>query len=90
MSCCTVKTFGTAIRQLREQQQWSQEQLAEQADLNRSYIGEIERGQVVVSLLTIEKLAAALGVPSSRLLAHGEAITQRQTAQAIELMAIAC
>ena len=39
-----VKGFGIAVRQSREAQGWSQERLAEQSDLNRSYVGEIERG----------------------------------------------
>jgi transcriptional regulator with XRE-family HTH domain len=68
------------VRRLREAQGWSQERLAEHADLNRSYIGEIERGVVIASLLTVEKLAGALQVtrPNHRA-AHGAL-----------LMAIAC
>ena len=38
--------FGTAVRQLREARGGSQERLAGLADLNRSYMGEIERGSV--------------------------------------------
>ncbi len=57
-----IKQFGLAVRQLREGQGWSQERLAEAADLNRSFIGEIERGAATPSLLTIEKLAGALGI----------------------------
>jgi transcriptional regulator with XRE-family HTH domain len=63
-----VSSFGTTVRHLREAQGWSQEALAEHADLNRSYVGEIERGQVIVSLVTVHKLASALGVPASDLL----------------------
>jgi len=39
--------FGLALRNLREQKGWSQEALAEHADLNRSYVGELERGQAI-------------------------------------------
>jgi transcriptional regulator with XRE-family HTH domain len=53
------------VRRLREAQGWSQERLAEHANLNRSYIGEIERGVVIASLLTVEKLAGALQVTPS-------------------------
>jgi XRE family transcriptional regulator, regulator of sulfur utilization len=65
--------FGAVVRSLREAQALSQEQLAERADLNRSYIGEIERGVAMPSLATVVKLAAALGVSSSTLLARYEA-----------------
>ena len=54
-----VAGFGIGVRQLREARGWSQERLAEHANLNRSYIGEIERGCVIASLTTVEKLAAA-------------------------------
>jgi transcriptional regulator with XRE-family HTH domain len=67
-----VSRFGAAVRELREAQGWSQEKLAEHADLNRSYLGEIERGDAVPSLATIAKLAAALGLHLSALLARCE------------------
>ncbi|MYM26375.1 helix-turn-helix domain-containing protein [Duganella sp. FT135W] len=73
-----VQGFGLGVRQLREAQGWSQERLAEHSNLNRSYIGEIERGVVIASLVTVEKLAAALQLTPSALLTHGEA--QRATA----------
>jgi XRE family transcriptional regulator, regulator of sulfur utilization len=63
-----VKNFGAAVRELREARAWSQEQLAEHAGLNRSYVGEIERGSAIASIVTVDKLAHVLGVPiSSRL-----------------------
>ncbi|WP_420992206.1 helix-turn-helix domain-containing protein [Cupriavidus sp. 30B13] len=78
-----VRTLGTAVRQLREAHAWSQEELAEHAGLNRSYIGEIERGSAVASIVTVEKLAAALGVPISWLLRPaGAAAAQQGTAAA--------
>ncbi len=68
VSSALVQGFGVGVRRLREAQGWSQERLAEYANLNRSYIGEIERGVVIASLLTVEKLAAALQVTPSELL----------------------
>ncbi|MDF3889034.1 helix-turn-helix domain-containing protein [Cupriavidus basilensis] len=68
-----VRTLGATVRQLREAHAWSQEELAEHAGLNRSYIGEIERGSAIASIVTVEKLAAALGVPISWLLKTGGA-----------------
>lgn len=67
-----IQDFGLAVRHFREHHGWSQELLAEKADLNRSYLGEVERGRVIPSLATAAKLAAALGIPLSGLLAHCE------------------
>ncbi len=64
--------FGRAVREARATQGWSQEQLAEAADLNRSYLGEIERGLVTPSLLTAEKLATALQLRLSTLVSRCE------------------
>ncbi len=85
-----VPCFGVAVRQLREQRRWSQEALAEHANLNRSYIGELERGQAVPSLLTLHKLAQALGISLSSLLEQTERIAQHRIARGIQLASIAC
>lgn len=63
-----VRTLGAAVRARREAHAWSQEQLAEHAGLNRSYVGEIERGTVIASIVTVDKLARALDVPIASLL----------------------
>ncbi len=85
-----VQSFGIGVRQLREAQGWSQERLAEHSNLNRSYVGEIERGRAIASLLTVEKLAAALQLTPSALLTRGEAISQMHPLPGGKLMAIAC
>jgi transcriptional regulator with XRE-family HTH domain len=46
----------------------TQEQLALAADLDRSYVGQVERGERNVALVNIAKLAGALGIPPSTLL----------------------
>ena len=66
-----TQRFGQAVRRQREARHWSQEQLADSADLNRCYVGEIERGASMPSLLTILKLAQALGVAPGMLLDAG-------------------
>jgi transcriptional regulator with XRE-family HTH domain len=66
------RQFGQVIRAARKRNAWSQERLAEAADLNRSYLGEIERGVVSPSLATIHKLALALGSPISALIETSE------------------
>jgi transcriptional regulator with XRE-family HTH domain len=71
MSALCVR-FGLVVRQMREAHSLSQEQLAERADLNRSYIGEIERGSAMPSLATVIKLSRALQVTPSSLLAKYE------------------
>lgn len=63
-----ILSFGATVRRLREARGWSQEHLAEEAGLNRSYVGEIERGEVIASIVTVEKLAKALAVPIAALL----------------------
>lgn len=50
------------IRRLRAERRWSQEGLADQCGLHRTYIGAIERGEHNVTLETLERVATALGV----------------------------
>jgi transcriptional regulator with XRE-family HTH domain len=54
--------FGARVRQLRQAADISQEELAAIADLDRSYIGGVERGQRNISLVNIHKIARALRV----------------------------
>ena len=56
------------IRELRQEQGWSQDELAARAGLHRTYIGTIERGEQSITVDSMEKLAAALNVKVSRLL----------------------
>lgn len=72
MTSTLRQRFGQVVRVTREDRGWSQEQLAGRADLNRSYLGEIERGTVMPSIETAAKLAAALGISLSSLIARFE------------------
>lgn len=54
--------FGRNVRNLRQQRCFSQEKLAEKADLHRTYIGMIERAEKNITLLNIDKIARALNV----------------------------
>lgn len=65
--------FGAVIRQLRKARGWSQERLAADASVNRSYMGEIERAHAIPTLATAEKLAQALEVALSELISRCEA-----------------
>lgn len=62
MSTSITKVFGTNIRRLRMSQNLSQEALAFKADLHRTYIGAVERGERNITLINAEKIARALGV----------------------------
>ena len=61
--------FGRRVRQLRTEKGWSQEELADRADLHRTYIGSVERGEQNISLANIERLAATLRVSLAELFA---------------------
>jgi transcriptional regulator with XRE-family HTH domain len=52
-----MKTFGNKIKDLRILQGYSQEELANRAGIDRTYISDIEKGERNVSLKIIEKLA---------------------------------
>lgn len=57
-----LKKFGDRVRELRKSKHISQEELADKADLHRTYIGMIERAEKNITLLNIEKIALALDV----------------------------
>lgn len=54
--------FGKAVRRRRRELDFSQEELAERAELHRTYLSDIERGEGNPSLEVIEKLANALDI----------------------------
>ena len=60
--------IGQNIRVLRKARGLSQEALAFKAELDRTYIGGVERGERNISALNICRIAEALGVPPSILL----------------------
>ena len=55
------------IRKARLELGWSQEQLAAEAGLDRSYMGGIERGEHNLALVNLFKISDALGLPLSEL-----------------------
>lgn len=57
-----LKKFGLRIAEVRKQQGYSQEKLALESGLARSYMSSVERGQRNISLLNIYKIAEALKV----------------------------
>lgn len=54
--------FGQRVRTLRKSIDISQEELAYRANVHRTYVGMIERGEKNITLSNIHKLAKALNV----------------------------
>lgn len=59
--------FGRRLAQLRKERAWSQETLALESGLARSYLGGVERGQRNIALLNICRLAQTLEVEPGEL-----------------------
>ena len=62
-----AKILGKRIRSYRTALGLSQEKLAELSGCHHTYIGQIERGEKNATIESIEKIAAALNVPLSKL-----------------------
>ena len=62
-----VVALGVEIRKARLELGWSQEELAAEAGLDRSYMGGIERGEHNLALVNLFKISDALGLPPSQL-----------------------
>lgn len=60
--------FGRRLRELRLEKGWSQETLANNAEIDRTYIPGIENGKRNVSLIIIEKIAIVFDHSISSLL----------------------
>jgi transcriptional regulator with XRE-family HTH domain len=77
--------FGCRLRELRKGRRLSQEQLADQAGIDRTYVSSCERGARNISLVNIGKLADALGVETSELLRPPEECSaERETGRGEE------
>ena len=56
------RSFDKRVREPRKQKGFSQEVLADKAELHRTYIGSIERGEQNISIDNIDKIAKALKI----------------------------
>lgn len=65
-----LQALGSAIREQRRRAGLSQEALAHDANLDRSHMGKIERGERNVTLVNLLRIAAALNVRPSILLSQ--------------------
>ncbi len=67
-----LQNLGETLRTLRRERGFTQEQLAELADLHSTYIAKIEAGQRLPSLETLASLANALQIPMSMIISRVE------------------
>jgi transcriptional regulator with XRE-family HTH domain len=63
-----LKALGVAIRDARLALRVSQEDFGELADLHRTYVGQIERGEKNISFVNLSRVARALSLKPSELL----------------------
>ncbi|HFO1191789.1 TPA: helix-turn-helix domain-containing protein, partial [Pseudomonas aeruginosa] len=57
--CQLVAIFAANVRRKRLELGFSQEELAERADVHRTYVGMLERGEKNVTIYNIERIAQA-------------------------------
>ena len=60
--------FGQRIKEIRKAKGLSQEKLANLAEVDRTYMPEVERGERNISLIVAEKIANALGEKLSKMI----------------------
>jgi len=65
-------SFGTVLRKLRKKAKMSQERLASESDLDRTYISLLERGLRQPSLTSIIRLSKALKISSVKMISTVE------------------
>ena len=69
-----ARAFGAAVRSARLERGLAQEILAEEAGIERSHMGKIERGEHMPTLSAVLKIARALNMSGAELLAEAEAL----------------
>lgn len=60
--------LGRNLRRLRQERDWSQEELAHESGLHRTYISYLERAARNPTITVVDRLAQTFGVPIGRLL----------------------
>ena len=63
-----VGVFGERLQELRKERRMTQEELADKLGLHNSYIGLLERGERIPSLITLDNVAKVFGVKSADLI----------------------
>lgn len=62
-----LRAFGFSLKRLREAKHLTQEELAEKAGIDRTYLSDTERGSRNIGVKNVVRLANALGVPTGEL-----------------------
>lgn len=75
------KAFGAAIRNERQRQRISQEELAARSDLHRTYLADVERGNRNPSLYSIGQIATGLRLKTSKLFALTEKCLRKSSGE---------
>ena len=70
--------LGRYLRKAREKRGWSQEELAYECGLHRTYVGALERGEYNVTLLSLRKITDALGISLPEALAAAVGTRRRK------------
>src|SRR2546430_16137321 len=83
------RRMGAAIREVRQERRWYQEQLGARAGIPPSRVGEVERGAVNTSVVRVADLARALGTTPAALFHRVELATQDGAATALQRARVA-
>jgi transcriptional regulator with XRE-family HTH domain len=73
-----LRALGRRLHQLREARGWTQELLAERADVDRSYVAGIEAGLRNPSVKALAKIACGFGINLSELFETVHAVSHRR------------
>ncbi|MGQ8879623.1 helix-turn-helix domain-containing protein [Delftia sp. NA_296.1] len=69
-----ARAFGAAVRALRTERGISQESLANLADIERSHMGKVERGEHMPTLAIVFKIARGLGCSAAEVMGRAEGV----------------
>lgn len=70
--------IGAAVRELRTTAKLSQEELAEKADLHRTYVGGVERGERNVTAQSLLRISKALSTTPAVIMSRAEQILKKK------------
>lgn len=65
-----TQAVGARIRTYRQRCRITQEELAEKAEVHHTYIGQVERGEKNLTIVTLEKILSALGITFAEFFEH--------------------
>lgn len=70
------RLIGNRLRDLRKQRRFTQEELADRANLNPSYYGRVERGEINLTIETLTSISEALQVELAEVFDFGAEVDQ--------------